>query len=74
MWPDGTNLSADSVLPARCCEPLGGASVLASRPCDLAHSRCGNGAVTDFYRAVKSVGGIVQAKELLANIEAFQNA
>jgi hypothetical protein len=47
MWPDGTNLTADSVLPARGPEPLGGASVLASRPCDLAHSRSGNGAVTE---------------------------
>jgi hypothetical protein len=33
-----------------------------------------NGATTAFYRAVKAVGGIVQAKALLANIEAFQNA
>lgn len=33
-----------------------------------------NGSVTAFYKAVKAVGGIVQAKALLANIEAFQNA
>jgi hypothetical protein len=34
----------------------------------------GNGAMMGFYRAVKSVGGIGKAKELLANIEAFQSA
>lgn len=33
-----------------------------------------NGATTEFYRAVKKVGGVPKAKELLANIEAFQNA
>lgn len=33
-----------------------------------------NGATTEFYRAVKKVGGVSKAKELLANIEAFQNA
>lgn len=33
-----------------------------------------NGAVTAFYRAVKGIGGVAKAKELIANIEAFQNA
>jgi hypothetical protein len=33
----------------------------------------GNGAVTDFYRVLKKVG-VDKAKELIANIEAFQNA
>jgi hypothetical protein len=33
-----------------------------------------NGAVTAFYRAVKGIGGVARAKELIANIEAFQNA
>lgn len=33
-----------------------------------------NGNVTAFYRAVKGVGGIAQAKQLLANIEAYENA
>lgn len=32
-----------------------------------------NGVVTAFYRAVKSVG-VAKAKELLANIEAYENA
>jgi hypothetical protein len=31
-------------------------------------------AIIAFYRAVKSVGGVGRAKELLANIEAFENA
>jgi predicted ribonuclease toxin of YeeF-YezG toxin-antitoxin module len=37
------------------------------------HSRS-NGAVTAFYKAVKGVGGVLKAQELLATIEAFQNA
>lgn len=33
-----------------------------------------NGALAAFYRAVKGIGGVAKAKELIANIEAFQNA
>jgi hypothetical protein len=33
-----------------------------------------NGSISAFYRAVKTVGGVGKAKELLANIEAYENA
>jgi hypothetical protein len=33
-----------------------------------------NGATTEFYRAVKRVGGVAKAKELLATIEAYESA
>lgn len=33
-----------------------------------------NGVVGAFYKAVKSIGGVGKAKELLANIEAYENA
>lgn len=33
-----------------------------------------NGAIIAFYRAVKGIGGVSKAKELLVNIEAFENA
>ena len=36
-------------------------------------SSASNGAVTEFYRVLKRVG-VSKAKELIANIEAFQNA
>jgi len=36
-------------------------------------SSASNGAITDFYRVLKRVG-VSKAKELIANIEAFQNA
>ena len=39
----------------------------------VAASSVSNGAVTEFYRVLKRVG-VSKAKELIANIEAFQNA
>lgn len=72
--PDWT---AEQVAKAAKCSATYVYSVWRSKPAastSRATTTNGSAAVTAFYRAVKGIGGVPKAKELLANIEAYENA
>jgi hypothetical protein len=69
----GISLNKETVYSARTKAKTAAKEKPGRKPKTAAASSTSNGAITDFYRVLKRVG-VAKAKELIANIEAFQNA